>query len=89
MKYIYLVTHHLDYEGYTIVAVKTSKRKALDYAENNLGGDLTVVIRYPVGWDHTGPISFVPKDWIIASWNRIGYGGSLAHSTEKEFERII
>ncbi len=88
MKYIYLVTHHADYEGYTIVAVKTSKRKALDYAENNLGGDNTIVIRYPVGWDHTGPIRFVPNDWIIANWNRTGYGPSLTNSSADEFERI-
>ncbi len=83
MRYIYLITHAVDYEGETIIAVKTNKHDAIEYAENNLGGDDTIVIRYPVGWDCNGPIKFVQGDWIIAKWkciHRVGAG--------YEFERI-
>ncbi len=82
MRYIYLVIHAVDYEGETIIAVKTSKSEALEYAENNPGGDDTIVIRYPVGWDNAGTIRFTPQDWIIAKWRCRGYGSA------REFKRI-
>ena len=82
MKYVYLVSIAYDYDGEIIIAVKTSKRKALEFAENNLGGDSTLIIRYPMNWDHGGRASFIPGDWIVAKWKRKGYGPMI------QFERI-
>ena len=79
MRYIYLVTHDADYEGYDVVAVRTSKRMAIECAENNLGGDVTRVVKYPDYWrGKTTPMSFT-----IAKWRRKGYGAM------REFKRTI
>lgn len=64
MKYAYIVTHDYDYEGYSIVTVETSAKKAIAVAENDLSGDYTTVTRYVIG----------SLDWnnstMIAQWKR-------------------
>ena len=80
MRYIYVVTHDADYEGYDIVAVKTNRRDAFEYAESNLGGDTTYVLRYPDSWEGS---AYHSAKFIIAKWRRKGFGA------QPKFERKI
>ncbi len=72
-RYVYFVTHDYDYDGYDVISVETSAKKAITIAEKNQGGDYTTVLQYVVG---SGSVD----SKMIAQWKRI-IGG-------KKFKRM-
>ena len=72
MRYVYLVTHDYDYEGHSVVSVETSAKKAIQIAENHLGGDWTTVSQYLIGHGEY-------ESKMVAKWK---------HQRSNKFKRI-
>ncbi len=68
MKYVYLVTHNYDYEGYSVVSIETSAKKAIEVAEKGQGGNFTAVLQYQIGRGEA-------ESKMIAEWKCTSYGG--------------
>ena len=76
MKYVYLVTNNYDYEGYSVVTVETSAKKAINVAEKNLGGDFTNVMQYQIGQGDQ-------ESKMIAEWQQI-----TSYNSKRNFKRV-
>ena len=67
MRYVYIITHEIDYEGNMFVDITSNKKQAIRIAELHPGGDDTLVTKYTVLSANSDEIHREPE--VVAHWS--------------------